>query len=163
MYTFIIYASSHRCLCAHLCSLRVKCTLPRASTAFNIGIFFTELSVAKSRSDALSLELEESRGEVANLNECLVKKDEDLNQTTKTLKEKVEEIGQIQKLLENEQQAAIQMKEEIELQKTAIGGEIEEKLSNVKAERMVVGNETRDQKSPDYDCIAMYCRCHSGD
>jgi len=103
----------------------------------------SELSEAKSRSDALSSELEgstrsrslEAADEVARLKDDLVAKEEDLNQKSETLKEKDEEIAQVNKLLEDERETAKQMREEVQLQQAAIGGEIKEQLSDVIAER----------------------------
>ena len=105
-------------------------TLPRARAVIDIGIFFAELSEAKSRSDALSSELEgstksrllEAADEVARLKVDLVSKEEDLNQRSEALREKDEEIAKVNKLLDDE----LQTVKLIQLQKDATVGEIKD-------------------------------------
>merc|ERR1712190_29379 len=63
------------------------------------------------------------------------KLEEELRGKDETLKEKEEEISRINKLREGELEIAKQIKEENQLQQSAIGGEMKEQLSTVIAEK----------------------------
>ena len=126
---------------------------PRARSAdINIGISFTELCEAKSRAEALSAELEEVNSmkpkflgvtaEVARLEEALASMEKDLCEKGDALREKDEEISQVNQLLEGERQSGRQLKEEAKIQ----GGEVEEQLSNMTLKGMKPGERLTDCK-----------------
>ena len=89
-----------------------------------------------------TVELEKLQSSIQQLTEnCLEiteekgKLEEELRERDETLKEKEEEISRVNKLREGELEIAKQMKEENQLQQSAIGGEMKEQLSTVTAEK----------------------------